>query len=70
MVDAFAENERIIFFYFLFLLLSGNNGCYCCAVHFFRPFFTTSMFVLITGHCASYDGAVLITRRSLLEIAY
>ena len=39
MFDAFAENERIIF-----LVLSGNNGCYC-AIHFFRRYFTTSMFV-------------------------
>ena len=39
MADAFAENETIIF-----LVLLGNNRCYC-AVHLFRPFLTTSMFV-------------------------
>ena len=44
MFDAFTENERI-----LFLVLSGNNGCCCCAVHFFRPYFTTSMFVWLPG---------------------
>ena len=43
MFDAFAENERIIF-----LVLSGNNGCYC-AIHFFRRYFTTSMFVWLPG---------------------
>ena len=43
MFDAFAENDRI-----LFLVLSGNNGCHC-AVHLFRPYFTTSMFVWLPG---------------------
>ena len=38
MSDAFAENERI-----LFLVIFGNTGCYCCAVHFFLPYFTTSI---------------------------
>ena len=43
MFDAFAENDRI-----LFLVLSGNNGCHC-AVHLFRPYFTTSMVVWLPG---------------------
>ena len=44
MTDAFAENERI-----LSLVLSGKKGCYCCAVHFFRSFFTASIFVWLPG---------------------
>ena len=33
----------------VFLVVSGKNGCYCCAVHFFRPFFTTTMLVWLPG---------------------
>ena len=28
---------------------SGNTGCYCCAVHLFRPYFMTPMVVWLPG---------------------